>query len=734
MRFQYTIYLVPLIASTAICLLLAIFAWRRRPAPGATALAVLMLGTAIWSLGYALRLASVDLTSKLFWAKARYVGVVLTPAAWLAFAIRYTGYGRRWLTPWTVAILALEPAIVLFLVWINETHHLFWTETRLEQMGALTLLITSHGPVFWAHTVYSYVLLVIGSALLTLLFVRAPGLYREQAAAVLTALLLPLAGSVLSIFQVFPVPLDLIPFAFTLAGLALAWGLFRSRLLEITPIARDAIIEVMPQAAVVLDAQGRVVDLNSAAERLLGLAASESIGLPAERVLAAYPALQAICRKTGEVATEFSIGYGEERRTYEARLSPLEDAVGRSIGHVLFIHDVTERKETEAVLQRGLERLRLMAEIAQLTAFTREVSEFLEQAVSLILEKLICDWVSVFLLDDRRQYAIMTTVAGESEPGLERGRRWRVGEAGIVGEVMHSGQPRVVVELPGEDTAAVGPLLSGARSVIAVPLRVGRRVIGVVEAQSRRPRAFDENDAAALQTVADQLAAFIENARLIREMETAVRELELASGRAARARWQAPVREVDRPLGYRSGELGVERSDEPYPEAVQACRERRPVSVTVGLEGDGRGGVGALAVPITLRGQVIGAVDVRYEGERVPPELAQLLQEVAERLALALENARLLEETRRRAVYEQIRAEIASRVRASADVDTILRTAVRELGRTLQASEGLIRLELIEEGPPSEDKLSTGRLPGTRALTGRPRRPGGRPQRDREDQ
>ena len=165
MEMESTAYLLPLILSAVVSALLAWFAWRRRPAPGAVSLAVLMAAVTVWTAGYALRLGSMEPADKIFWAKARYLGVVVTPAAWLVFAIQYSGYGRRWLAPWTLGLLALEPLAVLALVWTNEYHHLFWTEMRLEPYGPLTLLVTSHGPAFWVHLIYSYALLLAGSAI-----------------------------------------------------------------------------------------------------------------------------------------------------------------------------------------------------------------------------------------------------------------------------------------------------------------------------------------------------------------------------------------------------------------------------------------------------------------------------------------------------------------------------------------------------------------------------------------
>ena len=126
MHWQSTPYALPLLIATAISAAVAIYAWQRRSASGAKALALLMLAVAEWSLGYALELGSADLPTKIFWAKVQYLGIVILPLAWLAFALHYAAR-EQWLTIPKLALLAIEPLVVLRLVWTNEAHGLIWS-------------------------------------------------------------------------------------------------------------------------------------------------------------------------------------------------------------------------------------------------------------------------------------------------------------------------------------------------------------------------------------------------------------------------------------------------------------------------------------------------------------------------------------------------------------------------------------------------------------------------------
>jgi PAS domain S-box-containing protein len=355
MHWQYTPYLFPLGIATVVSVVLALVAWRRRPAPGATAFVLLMLAVAEWSLAYALRLACADLEAKLLWAKVRYLGIVIVPATWLAFALQYTGRDR-WLTRRNLTLLAIEPLGTLLLVWTNDWHGLHWSSVRLDQEGAFATFGSTHNVGFWVHAAYSYLLLLAGAFLLIQALVRSSRLYRGQTIATLVGVLAPLAGNVVSTFDLGPFPhLDLTPFAFTVTGLAMVWCLFRFRLLDIVPVARDAVIESMSDGVIVLDAQDRIVDLNPAVQCILGCTASEAIGQWISDVLFDQPDLVRRYRDVTEAHAEIVLGKSAAQQYFDLCISPLCDRRGHLTGRLIVLRDITERKQAEEELQRAKE-------------------------------------------------------------------------------------------------------------------------------------------------------------------------------------------------------------------------------------------------------------------------------------------------------------------------------------------------------------------------------------------
>ena len=396
MRWYYNPYIIPLITAATISVVLAVFVWRRRPAPGLTPFLLLLLSVAEWSLGYALELGSAHLATKVFWSQVKYMGVAFVPLFWLTFALQYTGR-TKWLKPRNVVLLLIEPFLTLLLVWTNHLHDLIWSSIGMETIASVSVRVSTHGAWFWLHVIYSYLLIFIGTIFLVKVIIRSPSIYREQIGAVLIGFLAPWLVNGLYIFHLNPfLNLDLTPFAFTLTGLALTWSLFRLRLLDILPAARDATLESMKDAVMVLDVQNRIVDLNPAARCVIGQTESKIIGQSATQVLSNWPDLSTHLGDLTETHFEIVLGKGEAQRHFDLRISPLYDRHRHLTGRLFVSRDITERKQAEEVLQKAhdeLEKRVVKRTVELMTAneqLKREIEErlhaeeALQQSLSLI--------------------------------------------------------------------------------------------------------------------------------------------------------------------------------------------------------------------------------------------------------------------------------------------------------------------------------------------------------------
>ncbi len=364
MSMQLILYLTPLIAATAVSAALAVYAWRHRRTPGATPFTVLMIALVVWGFLYILELITRELPLKLVLNDVTFLGVVTTPTAWLIFALEYTT-GKAWINRRRLALLAIMPVLTIVVILTNQYHNLFWVARELVTVGPFLAFNSTYGGGFWVHAIYSYVLLLVGAFLIVRNILRWPRQYRGQIAAVLLAVAAPWLANALTIFKIVPIAIDLTPFAFTITGLGMGYALFRQRMLDLVPVARDVIIENMKDGMIVIDANNRIVDINREAIMILGLPSKRPIiGEPLQETLAHLQHLYERYRNVTEAHEEIVIERDGKPHWYEFSLSPLRDAQDKLVGQLILAREITSRKHAELLLQESETRFRQIVENA----------------------------------------------------------------------------------------------------------------------------------------------------------------------------------------------------------------------------------------------------------------------------------------------------------------------------------------------------------------------------------
>jgi GAF domain-containing protein/HAMP domain-containing protein len=347
-----------------------------------------------------------------------------------------------------------------------------------------------------------------------------------------------------------------------------------------------------------------------------------------------------------------------------------------------------ELSATSDQLQRRLAQLQTIYEVAHSISLIQDINRLLVSIARLISEQFGFYHVGIFLLDENNEYAVLR--ATNSEGGarmLARGHRLKVGKEGIVGYVAERAKPRIVLDVGSDAIYFNNPDLPETRSEMALPLLARERVIGVLDIQSKETNAFREDDFSIFNTLADQAAIAIENARLLDETRRTLEDAERIYGQFLQKGWSSLL-QTQQIRGIRHSIKGTEKLSDfvAYPEIKQALQTGSIVAKT--------GKNSSLALPLVIRGQTIAVLNIRLPEERQwRDEDIDMLQRIVDRAALALENARLIKSTQLSAQKERTIGEISAKISASVNIRNVLQTAVEELGRALPGSLVEIQLE-----------------------------------------
>ena len=370
---------------------------------------------------------------------------------------------------------------------------------------------------------------------------------------------------------------------------------------------------------------------------------------------------------------------------FNAMTSQLQDLVSNLEGRVA--ERTEELEESSQKVEKRASQLEAIADVASSVASLQDVDQLLPYIAKTISERFGFYHVGIFLLSDDKKFAVLR--AANSEGGqkmLARKHQLRVGQEGIVGFSINAQKARIALDV-GEDAVFFNnPDLPATRSEMALPLIIGKDVIGALDVQSEQPHAFSDEDIEVLNTLANQVAVAIENARLFEQSQLAFKELEKNLQRYVQNQWRQ-YSTSSSIQGYCAKASGLE----PIKDSLQE-NDKKDKSSSVHK------------VPITLRGVTIGDLDVDLgkQPEEYTQEEIDVIQATAERVAMALESARLLEASQRQAAKEQQISEITAKIGASVNMRNVLQTAVEELGKSIPGSEIMIQFQSNQEKSPEE--------------------------------
>jgi PAS domain S-box-containing protein len=478
---------------------------------------LLMSALGIWSFFQAAELSLESVRAMLWTIVPVYLGVFLTVAAWLVFALAYTGH-EHWLTSRRLAWLAIEPAIFLVLLWTNPYHHLLWEKITLSVNAPYTQLVFEYGPAFWLHTLYSYALLLLGTLLILQSVIYSSRFYLLQTGMIILALLIPWGANALFVFGFIAV--DLTAIAFSLTGLILAWGLLNLRLLDILPLARTAVFESFTDAILILDEQGRLIDSNPSARALLSLPYQGAIGQPVTELL---PFLPELLRQPAPFRTEF---YLEERAIYyELNLSAIRNKQRREVGRVVTLRDITARKLAERAEREQRALAEALRDVAAILNNSLDLQEVLQTILAEVGRVVPHDTANVMLLQGNT--AKVVGYRGFAQKDLMPSpQTWTISLTPNLKKMLETRQPVIVADTWQEETWVIISPTDWIRSHMGAPILRDEQVLGFINLDSSTPNHFRPEYAEPLRAFASQAAIALWNARLFADLTARNEELD----------------------------------------------------------------------------------------------------------------------------------------------------------------------------------------------------------------
>lgn len=343
---------------------------RRRTAPGAGALRGMLLGMFIWGVAYALTWAVIPLEQKIFWLKVMYIGVLMVPGLFLIFTLRIT-YRNDWVTFRNITLLFLEPALMLVILWISPRFVFSSMESAVK--NGYHIMVLQRGLLFWVNAIYSYAVILLSFALLTVSYRNANSFFKKQYLMILLGSTVPSFFSAYTHFRVgSSADPDYAPITFGIAGAVYAYAIFRHKFMDLVPFARSRLIERMSDGILVVDAQGRIVDINPAMKNFLDEDPASFLGKNISDVLTTWKEHLEYLMTGLETRSELRLP-NNPSRYLDLRVTPLYDDDQNLSGRLVIFRDVTDRKEVEKDLRHAMDRMQTqLIEIGLLQSQLRE--------------------------------------------------------------------------------------------------------------------------------------------------------------------------------------------------------------------------------------------------------------------------------------------------------------------------------------------------------------------------
>ena len=491
-----------------IAVVIDVLVLRKREVRGAISLIVFSFALTIWACAYGILIYFHS--GEPFWLGLVYLSATVMSTALLTFVLAYTNH-QEWLGRWsTFLLLCLEPLATQILFWTNPWQGYFSTGHAVTTAG---IAVTS-SPWYWINASYSDGLLILALILLVQTFLHKSRQYMLQSITIVIGVFIPILTKILSL-AAFTLILNLEPplISFAITGLLLIYSIYHFKLLDIIPIPRDDVVENMSDGWMVLDLNNRIVDLNPAAEALVGVTREEAFGKPAEDILQNWPQLDQE-PSVRELEIKGSVRLQGELRYLNVRILPLIRSPESLIGKVILWRDITERRMSDNARQRARDDMFVLLHFISSLAFrTMGLDDFLAESSTQIMYSFQSQASVIMLLEEGHAKAGEYKYYLAAQQGIPQNTLGHLssspGVAEIVARVIDSKQAFLVPDVSTDPRLPPAMQQSDNKSLLMLPLITGEQVLGVIGLIRKSGLLYGMDEVTRLTIVAEELASFI---------------------------------------------------------------------------------------------------------------------------------------------------------------------------------------------------------------------------------
>jgi len=365
-----------------------LFLIKFRKTPGVKFWLIWQIASSVWAFTYAFEFAATDIGTKIFWSKLSYFGIVYCPVSFLFFSLAFSSQHK--LLQKNIIVLFYSIASLFILSpFTNNLHFLHWKSYSINSLTNATDY--GYGPLFWAMTLFLYISLFWGIMNILVLYFRLSEYYKRQIVLLLIASFMPLIGNLMYIFHINPIPgFDWTPFTFLFTGILITIGISQYRMFDLVPFARNKLIDIIPDAILIVDNSQRIADLNPAMRKLIASDEKELFGRKVEEIFPKREQLISEIRKSEVFQTEILLENNGRKQFYDLQSTTLYDQNKQHTGRLIFMKDITHHIEVEEKIKET--NARLLEEIQEkeklivdLDAFSHTVAHDLKNMLGAIV-------------------------------------------------------------------------------------------------------------------------------------------------------------------------------------------------------------------------------------------------------------------------------------------------------------------------------------------------------------